>query len=285
MPEHPPPRTPIRRNAVSGRFCCTFSSFTCFAADSDNTTAMARFLPLFGCGAARHRCILLFVVRERRLDRILRQHRAVDLHGRQLQLVDDVGVLDLRRLVDRLALQPLGGQARRGDRAAAAEGLELRVLDDAGLEVDLDLQLHHVAALRRADETRAHARRLLAEGPDVARVVVVVDHLVAVRHRAPPYSAFRLMASIVRWPTYSTSSAVVKRWRLKRIDEWASSAVAPSAAITYEGSSVDEVHADPDDNAVSRFKPMGTDSPSTDRKSTRLNSSHSSISYAVFCLK
>src|SRR5689334_24840229 len=28
-----------------------------------------------------------------------------------------------------------------------------------------------------------------------------------------------------------------------------------------------------------------TSSPSSDRKSTRLNSSHSSISYAVFCLK
>src|SRR6266478_4652325 len=29
----------------------------------------------------------------------------------------------------------------------------------------------------------------------------------------------------------------------------------------------------------------GTDTPATDRKSTRLNSSHSQISYAVFCLK
>src|SRR2546421_4635770 len=204
MPEHPPPRTPMRRNAVSGRFCCALRSFTCFAAASDNTTAMAWFLPLFRCGAAWHRCMLLFVVRERRLDRILRQHRAVDLHGRQLQLVDDVGVLDLRRLVDRLALEPLGGQARRGDRAATAEGLEPAVLDDAVLEADLDLQLHHVAALRRADETRTHARGLLAEGPDVARVVVVVDHLVAVRHRAPPYSAFHLMV-LISTPSFASS--------------------------------------------------------------------------------
>src|SRR5476651_23109 len=29
----------------------------------------------------------------------------------------------------------------------------------------------------------------------------------------------------------------------------------------------------------------GTNSPYTDRKSTRLNSSHANISYAVFCLK
>src|SRR5438309_4995623 len=31
--------------------------------------------------------------------------------------------------------------------------------------------------------------------------------------------------------------------------------------------------------------PLGEVIPSSDRKSTRLNSSHSSISYAVFCLK
>src|SRR5437870_11468185 len=32
-------------------------------------------------------------------------------------------------------------------------------------------------------------------------------------------------------------------------------------------------------------KPLGTLPPDTDRKSTRLNSSHVAISYAVFCLK
>src|SRR5688572_32749235 len=33
------------------------------------------------------------------------------------------------------------------------------------------------------------------------------------------------------------------------------------------------------------FHKVGLESSSTDRKSTRLNSSHSQISYAVFCLK
>src|SRR5919198_3124652 len=113
MPEHPPPRTPMRRNTVSGRFCCALSAFTCLAAVSDIATAMPRSLLLFRCSAARRGCMLVLVVRERRLDRVLGEHRAVDLHGRQLELVDDVGVLDLRRLVDRLALQPFGGQARR----------------------------------------------------------------------------------------------------------------------------------------------------------------------------
>ena len=53
-------------------------------------------------------------------------------------------------------------------------------------------------------------------------------------------SRSRLTTSMVRWPTYSTSSSVLKRCRLKRIDECASSALAPSAAITYDGSRVDE---------------------------------------------
>src|SRR5438309_2992357 len=34
-----------------------------------------------------------------------------------------------------------------------------------------------------------------------------------------------------------------------------------------------------------KFRLLGTFSAAADRKSTRLNSSHSSISYAVFCLK
>src|SRR5699024_12161237 len=36
---------------------------------------------------------------------------------------------------------------------------------------------------------------------------------------------------------------------------------------------------------VNRSEPLMTTSPRPDRKSTRLNSSHVSISYAVFCLK
>ena len=41
----------------------------------------------------------------------LGEHRAMDLHGRQRQLGNDIGVLDGERLIDRLALEPLSGQA------------------------------------------------------------------------------------------------------------------------------------------------------------------------------
>jgi hypothetical protein len=87
----------------------------------------------------------------------------VNLHRRQRQLRNDVGVLDRERLIDRLALQPLGGQARARNRGAATERLELRVVDDAGLGIHLDLQLHHVAALRRSHQSGADRRIVLRE--------------------------------------------------------------------------------------------------------------------------
>ena len=48
--------------------------------------------------------------------------------------------------------------------------------------IDLDLQLHHVAAFRRADQSRAHVRIVLRQRADVARVLVVIDHLVRISH-------------------------------------------------------------------------------------------------------
>src|SRR5262245_13346588 len=63
------------------------------------------------------------------LDRVLGKNRAVDLDRRERQLLDDVGVLDLLHLVDRLPLHQLGHVARARDRAAAAERLEARILD------------------------------------------------------------------------------------------------------------------------------------------------------------
>src|SRR5262245_10362858 len=60
--------------------------------------------------------LLLLVVRDRGLDRILGEHRAMDLDRGKRQLLDDLRVLDRHRLVDRAALEPLGGERRRRDR-------------------------------------------------------------------------------------------------------------------------------------------------------------------------
>ena len=64
------------------------------------------------------------VVVDRGLDGVLGQDRAVDLDRRQREFLGDLAVLDLRRLVDRLALDPFGHQRARSDRRTAAEGLE-----------------------------------------------------------------------------------------------------------------------------------------------------------------
>src|SRR5258708_2240828 len=79
---------------------------------------------------------------------------------------------------DGLALAPLCRQPRMANPAAAPEGLELRVFDDAAGIVDLDLQLHHIAAFRRADHTGADVSGALVQGTDVARIVVVIENLI-----------------------------------------------------------------------------------------------------------
>jgi hypothetical protein len=80
-------------------------------------------------------------------------------------------VLGLRRLTD--------GRGRYG--GAAAKSLEAGVDDLAGVLVDADLQLHDVAAGRRANQPSADVGVVLVEGTYVPRVVVVVHHPLVVR--------------------------------------------------------------------------------------------------------
>ena len=124
--------------------------------------------------------LLLLPVADRGADGVFRQHGAVDLHRRKRKLLHDVHVLDGEGFIHGLALDPFGGQRGRGDRGAAAEGLELRFFDDVGRRVDLDLQLHDVAALGRADQAGAHVGALLVHRADVAGIVVVIDDFIAV---------------------------------------------------------------------------------------------------------
>ncbi len=50
------------------------------------------------------------------------------------------------------------------------------------LAVHLDLQLHHVAAFRSADHSRADIRVVLVERAHVPRVVVMIQNLIRVSH-------------------------------------------------------------------------------------------------------
>src|ERR1700691_5092891 len=148
--------------------------------------------------------VLLLPVANGRTDRIFREHRAVNLNGRQSQLFHNVGVLDLHRFCDRLALNPLGGERGRGDGGTTAEGLELCFFDYLGLRIDADLQTHDVAALRGADQTRAYFRLALIHLAHVPRIVVVINYLVAICHFYLPDFVSSVCVST---PKVNTSSA------------------------------------------------------------------------------
>src|SRR2546430_627167 len=65
----------------------------------------------------------------------------------------------------------------------------------------------------------------------------------------------------------------VSRWPRRRV------------ATAYGTNSVARPRAGAENSPCNTSKYMGPDARTVDRKSTRLNSSHSQISYAVFCLK
>src|SRR5688572_8581684 len=194
MPEQPEVRTPRRRPTplprLARKLCTWLAAFS--------VSVIAMLLRL-----ARSARVLFLVVLDRRLDRVLGEDRAVDLDRRQRQLLRDLGVLDGRRLVERLALDPLGDQRARGDGRAAAVGLEARVLD-AAVGADLDLQLHHVAAGGCADHAGAYRLVAFFEGTDVARVLVMVDDLIAVCHVRSsvccPLDGVQIDAVLVHFP-------------------------------------------------------------------------------------
>src|SRR5262245_34837263 len=106
----------------------------------------------------------------------------MNLDGRQAQLAHNVRILDGQGLLNRLAFQPLRGEARARNRRPTAERLELGIVDDTSVRIDFDLQLHHVAALRSADQPRTNVRIVFRQRPDVAGMFVVIDYLVRVSH-------------------------------------------------------------------------------------------------------
>ena len=93
-----------------------------------------------------------------------------------VERVGHVGAGDLERLVERLAHDELGDHARRGDGRAAAEGLELDVVD--AVVLDAHVHLHEVAADGVADAAHGHVVAL--ERAHVAGVAEVVERLLGV---------------------------------------------------------------------------------------------------------
>ena len=102
------------------------------------------------------------------------------LDRRQAKLLGNLGVLDAARLLQCHTTDKLGQIATASNGRAAAKGLELDVGDGVVVGVDLDLQLHHVAASRCADKTGADIVVALAHAANIARVVVVIQNLLVV---------------------------------------------------------------------------------------------------------
>src|ERR1700733_16285794 len=126
--------------------------------------------------------VLLLPVTDRRTDRVFREHRAVNLHWRQRELLHNVRVRDRHRLVDRLALHPLGRERGRSNRRTAAEGLEFGIFNHVRLGIHADLQPHHVTALRGAYKPRTNLSRALIQRANIPRMIVVVYDLIAISH-------------------------------------------------------------------------------------------------------
>ena len=82
-----------------------------------------------------------------RTQRLLAHHRAVHFLRRQaVEVVGDLLVGDLPGFGQGVADNQLRQRGRGGDGAAAAEGLEARLLDDLGLRINPQHQAQRIAA-------------------------------------------------------------------------------------------------------------------------------------------
>jgi hypothetical protein len=77
---------------------------------------------------------------DRCFNSVFGQHRAMYLYWRQRQFFGDLGVADLFRFVETLALDPFGQERTRSNCRATAVRFELGILDDA-IAVFLQLEL------------------------------------------------------------------------------------------------------------------------------------------------
>src|SRR3712207_7627808 len=93
---------------------------------------------------------------------------------------------------------------------------------------------------------------------------------------------------MIRRPPRSTLFPYTTLFRSRVQDAQASGVYRAAAHLHWQDPEARAAGADPAGLSASPQHPEGAPAPSVprgDRKSTRLNSSHANISYAVFCLK
>src|SRR5262249_36281529 len=142
-PEQPPPCTPTRRPPTSSDTPSFSSSARIFFAAFSVRWIVAVAGPVVVVvsvaidppslvrgffGDRDFDSVLLFPVADGGLDRVFREHRAVNLDRRERKFADDVRVLDRERLGNGLTLDPFGGERRTGNCGTATERLELGFL-------------------------------------------------------------------------------------------------------------------------------------------------------------
>jgi len=124
--------------------------------------------------------VLGVVVGDGGLDSVLCEHRAVQLNRRQAQLLSNLRILNLTRLIQGHTADQFSQIRRRSNRATTAKSLEDHVIDAARLLVHTDLELHDIATSGSADKTGTNVLVALAHGSDVPGVAVVVEDLFVV---------------------------------------------------------------------------------------------------------
>ena len=98
----------------------------------------------------------------------------------EFQVLGDILVFDFDGLLHVHAFEDLGCIGAAGDGRTAAKGLENSLVNLPCLFVYFDLEFHDIATGGGANEASAHGGIFLVEGSDIARVFVVVNHILVV---------------------------------------------------------------------------------------------------------
>src|SRR5438132_5883541 len=108
----------------------------------------------------------------------------MDFYWRQVQFFYDRDVLNRHRFLDALALDQFGDITGACDRTATSKGFEAGVLNHSIERINLELQLHDVAALGRTDHTRTDILFVFGEAADVVRISIMLDNFTRISHCA-----------------------------------------------------------------------------------------------------
>jgi hypothetical protein len=92
----------------------------------------------------------------------------------------DILVLNLDSFFEFHAFEDLCGVRAARDGGTTAKSLKDCFVDCACGFIDLNLEFHYIAARRRTNESCAHINLFLIERADIARILIVVQHILVI---------------------------------------------------------------------------------------------------------